>query len=184
MRLSVHLFYGGSRSPICSMRFLFASVALAIMGSAASAQPVAPCSYDDCVLAETSGGFLSFAPTFVRGTDSVRVAGGRLADAFYGPALVAHVEGVSEAVAHAQTYERTRTPELVSGLAFAAFTSAALLASDLPISLFDERARPAFWVGAAVSYGVSIAFNVRGDRAKDRALETYNETLPRGSSAQ
>ena len=159
------------------MRLPFALLAFAFAIPVASAQPVASCSYDDCALA-AEGGVLS--PAFVRGADSVRVAGGRLADVYYGPGLVPLVSAVPEAAAYARTYEQTRVPRLASVVASAVLVNLALWGTgDGALGFFDEGARPYLWAGAAISFGSGLALDSRGRRARDSALATYNGSLDR-----
>ena len=149
------------------MRFLLiVLLALATALPAAAQLADSLCTYDTCAL--------RYEPQFfgvglVRGIDGIRVDSG----------LSKAVSASPRALDYAQTYERTRTPALLTLLGAVILVSVAGSPSeDGPIDLPDG-VRLGMTAGAIGLGVVGVSLSFRSQRAQSRAIWYYNQSLVR-----
>lgn len=121
--------------------------------------------YDACALRLEPG---LLGVRLVRGAEGEAVSAG-----FFGPSLSDAVEGSPDALEHARTYERLRTPAFLSVLG-----AGVLLSVGSSVAASDE-ARVASLVGSLGLTVVGTSLLVRSQRALSRSIWEYNGGLGR-----
>ncbi len=164
------------------MRLALLLVAALAAAPQAAAQPVESCTHNDCALVLTRNGPIGLSPTLIRAADSVRVAGGGLVDAIYGPDVTPFVRSSPMAVRYAQTYEQTRAPRLITLLASAVLGNVLLVDGISDDGFLSRGSGYGVAAGAAVSFGAYMYSSLRGERAARQAVAAYNGSLPSRSA--